>query len=91
MAVNTPTDRPKSALNSCVVEVFGGVFVLSSCFLDFSLDVGVFGHMTESDLFPFPLYLLITFDDFFDSECSVTTYLFELKCSSNTLSLLSAV
>ena len=29
MAVVTPTDRPKSDGNLCVIEVFGGVFVLS--------------------------------------------------------------
>ena len=26
MAVVTPTDRPKSVRNRCVIEVFGGVF-----------------------------------------------------------------
>ena len=29
MAVFTPTDRPKLVRNRCVIEVFGGVFVLS--------------------------------------------------------------
>ena len=29
IAVDTPTDSPKSFRNSCVIEVFGGVFVLS--------------------------------------------------------------
>ena len=38
----TPTDRPKSVRNSCVIKVFGGVFMLSRCFLDFSVGVGVF-------------------------------------------------
>ena len=42
MTVVTPTDRPKSVRNHCVIEVFGGVFVLSRCFLDFSVGVGVF-------------------------------------------------
>ena len=42
MAIVTPTDRHKSVRNRCVIEVFGGVFVLSRCFLDFSLGVGVF-------------------------------------------------
>ena len=42
MTVVTPTDRPKSVRNRCVIEVFGGVFVLSRCFLDFSVDVGAF-------------------------------------------------
>ena len=31
----TPTDRPKSVRNRCVIEVFG-------CFLDFSVGVGAF-------------------------------------------------
>ena len=35
VAVVTPTDRPKSVRNGCVIEVFGGFFVLSRCFLDF--------------------------------------------------------
>ena len=28
----TPTDRPKSVRNRCVIKVFGGVFMLSRCF-----------------------------------------------------------
>ena len=42
VAIVTPTDRPKSVRNRCVIEVFGGVFVLSRCFLDFCLGVGAF-------------------------------------------------
>ena len=42
MTAVTPTDRPKSVCNSCVIKVFGGVFMLSRCFLDCSVDVGVF-------------------------------------------------
>ena len=42
MAIVTPTDRPKSVRNRCVIEVFGGVFVFSRCFLDFSVGVGAF-------------------------------------------------
>ena len=42
MAVVTQTDRPKSVRNRCVIEVFGGVFVLSCYFLDFSVGVGTF-------------------------------------------------
>ena len=38
----TPTDRPKSVRNRCVIEVFGGVFMLSRCFWDFSGSVGAF-------------------------------------------------
>ena len=41
-AVVTPTDRPKSVRNRYVIEVFGGVFVLSVCFSDFSVVVGAF-------------------------------------------------
>ena len=42
VAIVTPTDRPKSVRNRCVIEVFVGVFVLSRCFLDFSVGVGAF-------------------------------------------------
>ena len=42
VAVVTPTDRPKSDRNRCVLEVFGGVFVLTRCFFDFSVDVRAF-------------------------------------------------
>ena len=46
VAVVTPTDRPKSVRNCCLIEVFGyvfgDVFVLSRYILDFSFGVGVF-------------------------------------------------
>ena len=42
MTAVTPTDRPKSVRKSCVIKVFGGVVVLSRCFLDCSVGVGVF-------------------------------------------------
>ena len=38
----TPTDRPKSVRNSCVIKVFGDVFMLSRCFLDWSVGEVVF-------------------------------------------------
>ena len=33
---------PKSVRNRCVIEVVGGVFMFSRCFLDFSVGVGAF-------------------------------------------------
>ena len=42
MTAVTPTDRPKSVRNSCVIKVLGGVFMLSRYFLDYSVGVGVF-------------------------------------------------
>ena len=42
LTVVTPTDRPKSVRNRCAIKVFGGVFVLSDCILDFSVGVGAF-------------------------------------------------
>ena len=42
VTVVTPTDLPKSVRNRCVIKVFGGVFMLSRCFLNFSLGVGAF-------------------------------------------------
>ena len=54
----TPTDRPKSVRNSCVIKVFGGVFMLSRCFLDCSVGVGVFVTRLSqiSSLFSFKHY-----------------------------------
>ena len=55
MTAVTPTDRPKSVRNSCVIKVFGGVLMLSRCFLDCSVGVGVFvtGLSQISSLFSF--------------------------------------
>ena len=52
MSVVTRTDRPKSVRNRCVIEVFGGVFVLSIGFWIFCLYRG-FRHRSESDLLRF--------------------------------------
>ena len=40
LAIVTPTDRPKSVRNRCVIEVFGGVYV-SCCFLGFTVGKGL--------------------------------------------------
>ena len=57
VAVVTPTDRPKSVRNRCVIELFCGVvYVVTSPFWHFCLCMG-FCHRTESDLF---LFLLIS-------------------------------
>ena len=45
----TPTDRPKSVRNRCVIKVFSGVFVLSIGFRIFCWYRG-FCHRAESDL-----------------------------------------
>ena len=42
MADVTPTDRPKSVRNRLVIEVFGGLFVLSLWFYEFHVDERVF-------------------------------------------------
>ena len=52
VAVVTPTDRPESVRNRCVIYIFGGVFVLSCCLLNLYVGVGAY-DMTESDLFFF--------------------------------------
>ena len=51
MAIVTLTDRPKSVCNRCVIEVFGGVFMLSRCVLNLSVGVGAFVRSL-----PFSLY-----------------------------------
>ena len=42
VAVVTPTDRPKSVRNRCVIELFCGVVLLSLCLFDISVGVGAF-------------------------------------------------
>ena len=52
MTFVTITDRPKSVRYRCVIDVFGGVCLLSFGFRIFCLYMG-FCHMTESDLLLF--------------------------------------
>ena len=55
VAVVTPTDRPKSVRNRCLIELFCGVIcVVTLPFWHFCWCRG-FCHRTESDLFPFLL------------------------------------
>ena len=42
VTVVTPTDRPKSVRNRCVIELFVTLFVLSLCPFDISVGVGAF-------------------------------------------------
>ena len=42
VAVVTPTDRPKSVRNRCVIKLFVAFFVLSLCPFDISVGVGAF-------------------------------------------------
>ena len=42
MAVVTPTDRPKSVRNRCLIELFVALFVLSLSPFDISVGVGAF-------------------------------------------------
>ena len=42
LSIVTRTDRPMSVRSRCVIEVFGDVFLLSHCFLAFSVGVGAF-------------------------------------------------
>ena len=53
MAVITPTDRPKSVHNRCVVEVLVAFLCCHVAFWIFFVDVRGFCHRTESDLFLF--------------------------------------
>ena len=42
MTAVTPSDRPKSVRNRCVIKVLVAFFTLSSWFLDFSVGIGAF-------------------------------------------------
>ena len=59
VAVDTPTDRPKSVRNPCVIELFVALFVLSLCPFDISVGVWAFviGLSQISFFFSYSLYL----------------------------------
>ena len=42
MTVVTPSDRPKSVRNRCVIELLGDVSVLSCCLFDISIGIRAF-------------------------------------------------
>ena len=57
VALVTPTDRPKSVRNRCLIELFCGVvFVVTLPLWHFCWCRG-FCHRTESDLFLFPILM----------------------------------
>ena len=62
-AVVTPTDRPKSVRNRCVIELFMALFVLSLCPFDISVGVGAFviGLSQISSFFSFQVQGQICF------------------------------
>ena len=55
----TPTDRPKSVYNPCVIKDFGGVFCVVILLFRFSVRCMGFCHRTESDICLFLLTLSI--------------------------------
>ena len=58
VALVTHTDRPKSVRNRCVIEIFGGVCVLSRCFLGFSVGVRSFViELGQISSFSLPLFI----------------------------------
>ena len=78
VAIVTLTDRPKSVRNRCVIEVFGGVFVLSRCFLDFFVGVGAFVIGLSQISFFFSLPWSVTIGSDQGTEWLISMY----KCIS---------
>ena len=70
VAVVTPTDRPKSVRNRCLIEHFCGVVCVVTLPFDISVGVGAFVIQckTESDLFLFLFVIgLLQTSSFFSS------------------------
>ena len=79
MALVTPTDRPKSVRNRCILELFCGVVcVVVLPFSHFSWCRG-FCHRIESDLF---LFLLGDAESYPIHYCSLYTRFFVLLTST---------
>ena len=62
MTAVTPTDRPKSVRDRCLIEVFGVVFYVVTLLFGFSCGCGGFCHRTESDLFLFLFWSYAVFE-----------------------------
>ena len=60
VAVVTPTDRPKSVGNRCVIEFYVALFVLSLCPFDISVRVGAFVMLLSQISFFLSFFLTIT-------------------------------
>ena len=58
VAIVTPTYRRKSVRNRCLIDVFGGVCVLSRCFLGCFCGCRGFCYRTKSDLFLFSIFTM---------------------------------
>ena len=71
-----PTDRLKSVRKRCVIEVFGGGFVLSCCFLDFSGGVWAF-VIRPSQISSFFSSLLSSVIDILNVQCVRLTQSYE--------------
>ena len=87
VAVVTPTDRPKSVRNRCLIELFCGVVcVVTLPFRHFCWCRG-FCHRTESDLFPF-LFMIqnVTAVSALQND---TSFAFLLLCKLSQLAVLS--
>ena len=76
VAVVTPTDRPKSVRNRCVIELFAASFVLSLCPFDISVGVGAFviGLSQISSFFSYKYMVLLHpyICIFFLKHCTLT-------------------
>ena len=71
VAVVTPTDRPKSVRNRCVIELFVALFVLSLCPFDIFAGVGAF------------VVGLSQISSFFSSHLYTQTWASRLCCFTN--------
>ena len=72
MAFVTPTDRPKSVRNRCLIDVFGGICVLSRFFLCLTVSVGAF--VIGLSLFLFTGTLIETNVSFLQCQLSYTQF-----------------
>ena len=79
VALVTPTDRPKSVRNRCLIELFCGVVCVVTCPFDISVGVGAFvielGQIS-SFLSTFILFSYVCIEWFGESHLRATIYKF---------------
>ena len=82
MAAVTPTDRPKSVRNRCLIELFVAMFVLSLCPFDISVGVGAFViRLSQISFFFFSMF-----------ETRLSWFLYDLsRCGAPGSALISRI
>ena len=90
VALVTPTDRPKSVRNRCLIELFCGVVCVVTCPFDISVGIGAFviglGQMSsflslQGNNNKYQIFSFVTYYMYFLNNISILQYFHIFGCS----------